>query len=173
MSETATTPKAAPKARKSTKTAGATKTMANPFAEFEAFSMPKLEMPAAFRESTEKTLEQARAAYAKVKTAAEDATDLMEDTFETSRQGVVDFNHKAVDAAKTNSDATFSFMKDLMAAKTLAEVVELQSTFARSQFDTFSSQAKDMQEFATKLGTDVTAPVKDAMEKTFKEAKVA
>lgn len=174
MSETTTTTaKAAPRARKTSKTAGAKPTMVNPFAEFEAFSMPKMEMPTAVREATEKTIEQARAAYAKAKTAAEDATDLLEDTFETSRAGVVEFNHKAVDAAKVNSDATFSFMKDLMAAKTLAEVVELQSTFARQQFDTFSTQAKDMQEFATKLGTDVTAPVKEAMEKSFKDMKVA
>ncbi|WP_417685640.1 phasin [Roseibium sp.] len=170
MSETTTAAKAAPKARatKSTKSAAA-----SPFADFEAFSMPNMEVPAMFREATEKSIDSAREAYAKVKTAAEDATDLIEDTFETSRQGAVEFNHKAVDAAKINTDATFSFIKDLMAVKTLAEAIELQSTFARQQFDTFSAQAKDMQEFATKLSTDVTAPVKDAFEKSFKEFKAA
>ena len=61
----------------------------------------------------------------------------------------------------------------MMAAKTLAEAIELQSTFARQQFDSLSTQAKDMQEFATKLSTDVTAPVKEAFEKTFKDIKVA
>jgi phasin len=170
MSEATTAAKTAPKARttKSAKSASA-----SPFADFEAFSMPAMEVPTAFREVTEKGIEQARDAYAKVKTAAEDATDLMEDTFETSRQGVVEFNHKAVDATKANTDATFSFFKDMMAAKTLAEAIELQSTFARQQFDNLSTQAKDMQEFATKLSTDVTAPVKEAFEKTFKDIKVA
>jgi len=170
MTETTTTAKAAPKARatKSTKAAPAT-----PFGDFEAFSMPKMEVPAALREATEKGIEQARDAYAKVKTAAEDATDVMEDTFETSRQGAVEFNHKAVDAAKANTDAAFTFIKDVMAAKTLAEAIELQSTFARQQFDALSSQAKDMQEFATKLSSDVSAPVKDAFEKSFKDMKAA
>ncbi|WP_417666494.1 phasin [Roseibium sp.] len=170
MSETTNAAKAAPKARASKSAKAAP---VSPFADFEAFSMPKMEVPAMFREATEKSIDQAREAYAKVKTAAEDATDLMEDTFETSRQGAVEFNHKAVDVAKANTDATFSFIKDMMTVKTLAEAIELQSTFARQQFDTLSSQAKDMQEFATKLSTDVTAPVKDAFEKSFKDFKAA
>ncbi|WP_428646935.1 phasin [Roseibium sp.] len=166
MTETTTQAKTATKAR-STKA----KTTAA-FPEFEAFAMPKLEVPAAFREVTEKGIENAREAYAKAKTAAEDATDLMEDTFETSRQGVVEFNHKAVDAAKSNADAAFTFVKDVMSAKTLAEAIELQSSFARQQFDALSTQTREMQELATKLGTDVSAPVKEAFEKTFKELKV-
>ncbi|MTI43320.1 phasin [Roseibium hamelinense] len=170
MTETSTTTKAAPKART---TKATTKTAAAGFPDFEAFAMPKMEVPAAFREATEKSIEQAREAYAKVKNAAEDATDLMEDTFETSRQGLVEFNHKAVDAARSNADATFAFMKDIMAVKTLAEAIELQSSFTRQQFDALSTQTKDMQEFATKLGTDVTAPMKEAMEKSFKDIKAA
>ncbi|MCV0425476.1 MAG: TIGR01841 family phasin [Roseibium sp.] len=142
------------------------------FPDFEAFALPKMEVPAAFREVSEQGIENAREAYAKVKAAAEGATDLMEDTFETSRQGVVEFNHKAVDAAKTNTDATFNFIKDFMSVKTLAEAIELQSTFARQQFDTLSAQTKEMQELATKLGTDVSAPVKEAVEKSFKDLKV-
>lgn len=167
MAETETAAKAAPKSR-SSKTAKPA-----PFPDFEAFAMPKMEIPAAFREATEKSIEQARQAYAKVKSAAEDASDLMEDTFETSRQGMVEFNHKAVDAAKANTDAAFAFMKDLMAAKSLAEAIELQSTYTRQQFDALSTQSKDMQEFVTKLSSDVTAPVKEAVEKTLKELKAA
>lgn len=161
--------KPAPKAR-TAKAKSATAGVA--FPDFEAFAMPKMEIPAVFREATEKSIENAREAYAKVKTAAEDATDLMEDTFETSRQGVVEFNHKAVDAAKANADAAFNFFKDIMSAKSLAEAIELQSTFARSQFDALSTQSKEMQELATKLGTDVSAPVKEAFEKSFKDLKV-
>ncbi len=162
MTESTTAAKAAPKARATKASKAAADT------NFEAFAMPKMEVPAAFREATEKSIENAREAYAKVKTAAEDATDLMEDTFETSRQGVVEFNHMAVDAAKTNADAAFSFIKELMAAKTVAEAIELQSTYARQQFDALSGQTKDLQEFATKVSNDVTNPVKEAVEKTFK-----
>ena len=171
MTDTTTTApaKPAPKAR-TTKAKTAAAGVA--FPDFEAFAMPKMEVPAMFREATEKGIENAREAYAKVKNAAEDATDLMEDTFETSRQGVVEFNHKAVDAAKANADATFTFVKDIMSAKSLAEAIELQSTFARQQFDALSAQSKDLHELATKFGTDVSAPVKEAFEKSFKDIKV-
>lgn len=166
---TETTTKTAAKPR-------ATKAKAAPapaaFPEFEAFAMPNMEVPAVFREATEKGIENAREAYAKVKTAAEDATDLMEDTFETSRQGVVEFNHKAVDAAKVNADAAFTFLKDIMSVKSVAEAIELQSTFARQQFDALSAQTKEMQDLATKLGTDVSAPVKEAVEKSMKDLKI-
>ena len=138
----------------------------------ETFNVEGFEVPEMFRSFAENGVNQAREHYAQFKANAEDATDLMEDTFETSRQGVVEFNHKAVDAAKTNADATFSFIKDIMSVKTLAEAIELQSTFARQQFDALSSQTKEMQELATKLGTDVSAPVKEAVEKSFKDLKV-
>ncbi|MCX2724038.1 phasin [Roseibium salinum] len=170
MTDTSTT-----QAKTSAKTARAKMKSATggaAFPDFEAFAVPNMEVPAAFREVTEKSIENARDTYAKVKSAAEDATDLMEDTFETSRQGAVEFNHKAVDAFRANADATFSFIKDIMSAKTLSEAIELQSTFARKQFDALSTQTREMQELATKLGTDVSAPVKEAMEKSFKDLKV-
>lgn len=140
---------------------------------FDAFAMPNVEIPGAAREFAEKSIEQARDAYAKVKTAAEEATDLLEDTFQTTRRGAIDFNAKALDAAKANSDATFQFVKDLMGAKTVAEAIELQSSFARNQFETFTAQAKDMQEFSTKFAGELSAPMKDAMEKSLKTFKAA
>ena len=171
MTETKTAA-AAPKAprAKTAKTVDATVTA---FPNFEAFNMPKMEIPAVTREMAEKSIEQAREAYSKLKTVAEDATDLMEDGFETTRRGVLDFNHKAVDAAKSNTDATFQFVKDLFEVKTLAEAIELQTSFARSQFDAFSAQAKDMQELSSKLAGEVTETFKGAVEKTTKDFKAA
>ena len=54
-----------------------------------------------------------------MKIAADDATGLVEDTFETAREGAFAIGVKALDAAKTNSDASFALAKDLFGAKTL------------------------------------------------------
>lgn len=139
----------------------------------EAFSMqmPSVEMPAAFRELAEKSVEQARDGYAKMKVAAEEATDMVEDTYETARAGALEFGAKAIDMAKVNTDASFAFSKDLFGARTFAEVIELQSSFARQQFDTFSAQAKELQEITQKYVTDATKPVQAQFEKTFKDIK--
>lgn len=151
-------------------------------APFEAFSMsmpkfdgtmPNLEVPAAFRDLAEKSIAQARDAYAKLKAAAEEATDMVEDTYETAREGAFAIGVKALDAAKTNSDASFALAKDLFGAKTFAEVIELQSAYARKQFDTVSAQFKEIQELTSKLVADTTKPVTTQVEKVFKEVKAA
>ncbi|MGH2340765.1 phasin [Segnochrobactraceae bacterium EtOH-i3] len=143
-----------------------------PFPHIEAFPMPKLEVPTVVRELAEKSVTQARENYEKVKAAAEEATDVLEDTYETARKSMLEFNLKAIDTAKSNSDATFEFVKNFAGVKTLSEAVELQSAFARKQFESLTAQAKEFQELATKLSTDATSPLKDAATKIFKDFKV-
>ena len=162
---TTTTEKAAPKAKaKTTKTAAP---------EVDAFGIANLEVPAAMRDIAEKSVNQAKEAYDKIKSATEEATDMIEDSYETTRQNVVEFNKKAIDVAMANTNATFEFMKDLMAAKSMADAVELQTGFTRKQFEALSAQSKDLQELATKAATDATQPIKDAVEKTLKDIKAA
>lgn len=137
---------------------------------FEAFSMnpPSFEMPTAMRDFAEKGVAQARDTYAKMKTAAEDATDVVEDTYETARDGAMTLGTKALDAAKSNTDASFAFAKDLFGAKTLSEVIELQTVFARQQFDAVSAQFKEFQETVQDIVSETTKPATAHFEKTFK-----
>jgi phasin len=153
---------------KTTKSAKA----ANPFEAF-SFPAPTFEVPAAFRDLAEKSVTTVRDTYAKIKSAADDATGLVEETLETAREGAFTIGVKALDAAKTNTDASFALVKDLFGAKTVSEVIELQSSFARTQFDAFADQFKEFQALGEKLVTDTTRPVTDKVEKTFKEMKVA
>jgi phasin len=160
----------------------AAKAAAAPFAgtaplngSFDAFSFPtpSFEVPASVREFAEKSVSQARDAYAKLKTSADDATALVGETLETAREGAYEMGIKAVDAAKANTDASFSFARDLFGARTVADVIELQNAFARKQFDTLSSQFKEFQALTEKYVTATTKPVTDKVQKTFKDLKVA
>ena len=144
-------------------------------APFEAFNMnmPTVEVPAVFRDFAEKGIAQARDTYAKIKSAAEEATDMVEDTYETAREGAFAIGVKALDAAKSNTDASFALVRDLFGAKTFAEVIELQTAFARQQFDTVAAQVKDLQELTAKFVTDTAKPMTAQVEKTFKDIKAA
>ena len=51
----------------------------------ELFPMTTADMPEAFRDMAEKSVAQARDNYAKAKAAAEEATDVLEESFETAR----------------------------------------------------------------------------------------
>ncbi len=135
----------------------------------DVFDMSMPEVPAIMQEMAEKSVAQAKDTYEKIRVAAEEATDLMEDSYESARQTTIGFNLKAIDTVKTNSDATFEFMKELLGAKSLAEAIELQSSFVREQFDVFSAQAKDMQDLATKALAEAGEPMKDMFDKAMKD----
>jgi phasin len=141
--------------------------------KFDFAKLPHVEVPAAFREMAEQGVAQAKAGYEKMKTAAEETTDMIEDSYETARAGMVEYNLKAIEAAKTNTDAMFAFAKDFVGVKTFAEAVELQTAFARKHFETMTAQTKDLQAIATKVATESVQPVKDAVSKTVKDLKVA
>jgi phasin len=143
-------------------------------APFEAFNMtmPSAEIPAVFRDFAEKALTGSKEAYAKMKTAAEEATEAFEDSFETTRSGMLEISQKSLDAAKTNTDATFNFFKELLTVKTFAEALELQTSFAKKQTEVVTAQVKEFQELSQKFATDASRPVKASYEKALKGVKL-
>lgn len=148
----------------------------NPFEAFgvNAPSFPaNFEVPVAVREFAEQGITQARDTYAKMKSAAEDTSDLVEDTYQTARDGAFAISTKTLDAAKTNTDATYAFAKDMFGAKTLADVIELQTAFARQQFETATAQMKDFQEISQKVFAEASKPMTAHAEKTFKDFKTS
>jgi hypothetical protein len=86
------------------------------------FDMPKMEIPAAFRELAEKGIAQAKDNYDKVKSAAEQATDVLEETYTTASQGASGYGVKLIETARTNSNAAFDLLSELLAAKSYSEV---------------------------------------------------
>ena len=142
-----------------------------PKSELPKFDMPKVEMPAAFRELAERGVAQAKDTYEKMKAAAEEATDVLETTYSTASKGASDYGLKMIEAARVNTNAAFDFAGELMAAKTLSEIVELSSTHARKQFEALTQQTKELNALAQKVATDTAEPIKSGMSKAF--AKVA
>jgi phasin len=128
--------------------------------EMPKFEMPKFEIPSAFREFAEKGIAQARENYEKVKTAAEEATDVIEDTYSTATKGCASYGLKVIETTRANSDAVFDLMGDVMNAKSYSEIVELYTSYLRKQFDAFASQARDLAEHAQKVATDTAEPIK-------------
>lgn len=165
--------KATPKAAAAAESAPKLDAFAMPKIEMPSMELPSMEMPGAVRDMAEKGVEQFRDAYERMRSTAQESSDVIEDSYETTRQGLVEFNLKALEAAKVNSDATYAFVRDMVGIKSLSQAIELQTAFARKQFDTLSEQSKGMQELATKVASDVGEPVKDAVQKMFKDIKAA
>jgi phasin len=139
--------------------------------EMPKFEIPKVEMPAAFREFAERGVAQAKDTYEKMKAAAEEATDVLETTYSTASKGASDYGMKVIEAARVNTNAAFDYAGELLAAKTLSEVIELSSTHARKQFEALTAQSKDLGALAQKVATETAEPIKSGMNKAF--SKVA
>ena len=133
--------------------------------EFTA-ELPGTAVPNMVREMAEQSLSSARQMYDTARNAAEDATDMMEDTYETARKSFTEMNLKLIDQAQANTDRVFSFAKEVAGAKTVSEAVELQTKFVREQFEAFAHQAREMQETASKLASETTGPMKEAWERS-------
>jgi len=117
------------------------------------------------RHTSETSLEQSRAAYARLKEAAEEVAASIESAYKVSGEGAEALRLKAVDALKANADAGFEYARAAAAAKTLPDLVTLQADFARKQGEIFGAQARDFASLAEKVATDAAAPIKGLFDK--------
>lgn len=128
------------------------------------------EIHASVRKVAEQSLEQSRTAYDRLRAAAEEATGSFETSYTAAAKGLNEFNVKAIDALKSNADATFDLLRALMNVKTLSEVITLQTEHARKQFDALTAQSKELTEIAKKVASETTEPLKTSVIKTFGKA---
>lgn len=139
--------------------------------EFSAFDASKATDQ--FRTFAEKGVEQSKEAYAKVKAGAEEAQKAIESTFETAKTVSNDLSLKTIAALRANAEVGFAHLEALVGAKSLSEVVELQSAYLRKRVEMAVDQAKDFQAASSKAAEDVVQPFKGAFEKALKDLKVA
>lgn len=137
--------------------------------EMPKFDVPKMEVPAAFREFAEKGVAQAKENYERMKAAAEDASDVLETTYQNVSKGTADYGLKVLEATRVNTNAAFDFAEQLFGVKSFSEVVELTAAHARKQFETYSAQAKELTELAQKVATDSAEPVKSGFTNAMKK----
>jgi phasin len=139
--------------------------------EFPAFDASKATDQ--LRAFAEKGVEQSKEAYSKMKTTAEETQKVLETTYETVKASSADLSLKAISAFRANAEASFGHLEALVAAKSVSDVVELQTAFLRKRVELAVEQAKDFQAAATKAAEEVSRPFKDVFEKTIRELKVA
>lgn len=118
-----------------------------------------------FREFAEKGASQSKDAFAKMKTAADEAAKTMEATMQSAQSGSVDVGLKAIEALRANAENSLTHMEALLGAKSVSEFFELQTAFLRKQTEVAVEQAKSMQAATRSLAETVSKPAKDAAEK--------
>lgn len=136
--------------------------------EMPKFEMPKVEVPEMVREFAEKGVKQAKEGYDKMKAAAEETTDLLENTYTAASKGAAEFNVKVLEALRANVNASFDFTTAIFGTKTLAEAAEISTAHFRTQFEALTAQTKELSTLAQKIATETSEPIKTGVSKNFK-----
>ncbi|MBX4929979.1 phasin [Rhizobium binae] len=140
---------------------------------FSIASFDPSKLAESFREFAEKGAQQSKDAYAKLKTAGEEAGKTLEATVQTAQAGTVEIGLKAIDVLRVNAESSLSHMEALLGVKSIAEFVELQTSFLRKQAELAVDQAKSMQETTKQVAEKLAKPSKEAAEKAMASFKVA
>jgi len=117
-------------------------------------------VPEGVRALAEKTVDQTREAYDRSTDAFDASVTTFEKSFGAAGQGAVAFNRKIIDIARRNLDASFDLAKSLAGAKSLTDMVALQTAFWRKQFGTLTAQAEEVRALSTKVTADATEALK-------------
>jgi phasin len=127
--------------------------------EFEHFAKDG-QMPEAVRVFAEKNIAQSREFYERSKDAFDKILESWEKTFDAAGQGAVAINRKMIDITQRNIHSSFEFAKNLIGAKTMAEMMALHSSYWQRQLGTLRAQADEMRELSTRVTSDVVEPAK-------------
>ena len=106
---------------------------------------PSFEIPPELRDMAEKNVEQARAAYGQFMDFLSQAMgDWSKSPSGTNMGGFGAIQERAVGFAKENAERSFALASELARAKTVQEVITLQSRYAQMQMQTFGIQAQQL-----------------------------
>src|SRR6201991_4610739 len=136
---------------------------------FSASIIP-FEVPEQMRAFAEKGVSQARDNYAKFKDAAESHNGTMEAVFTTASKGVSEYSAKLMEFTKANTTSALDFAQELLGAKSPTEALELWTTHTRKQFETFTVQAKELNELSQRVASETVEPIKANAAKYYKPA---
>jgi hypothetical protein len=127
-------------------------------AQSEAFRDPQV--PNSMRALAERNVVQTRELYERSKNTLHAVMEGME----MSCDGAVALNRKIIDIAEHNLTAGFDLAMSLAGAKNLAEVMNLQAAYWRTQFDNLSAQAEELRALSTRMTASVIEPYRKAVD---------
>jgi len=136
---------------------------------FSASIIP-FEVPEQMRAFAEKGVSQAREAYEKFKEAAQTSNETMEAVYSTATKGASDYTSKVIEIARGHANAHFDLAEKLIGVKSPSEAFALLTSHARTQFETLTTQTKELAELGQKVASETVEPIKATAAKYYKPA---
>jgi phasin len=116
----------------------------------------------ASKQNMERTIDkgaaQIRETSDRLNASTEETVKMFENSFASGVNAVKDYNLKAFEFTQATLQATFDNAKQLVSAKSPAEMLELWSKCASKQFEIFAEQAKELAALGQKVTTESFEP---------------
>lgn len=140
----------------------------------EFFSAAKeARIPEQVQAIAEDSVTKARETYDKFNTVAKDGAKVLEEVTVAAFAGAKSISEKVLKNTETNTEAAFEAAEALARAKTLPELIRLQSSFVQQQLATAGAQSKELFELSTKVAQQTFESLNTAATKTFEQIKKA
>ena len=114
----------------------------------------QFQIPPEMRALAEKSVEQAKQAVEGFISAAQRTVAAFEGQAETARKGAKDVGEKAMGYVEQNIANSFDFAQQLVRAKDVQEMLELQASYIRNQMQVLAEQTRELSQSTSKLATD-------------------
>lgn len=121
----------------------------------------------------EDSVTKAREAYGKLNTVAMDGVKVLEEVMVTAHAGAKTIGDKVLKNTEANTEAVFDAAQAIARAKTLPELLRLQTVFVQQQFTAAGAQSKELFELSTKVTQQTFESMNAAATKTFEQIKRA
>lgn len=138
----------------------------------EFFSAAKdARIPEQVQAIAEDSVTKARETYDRFSTAAKDSAKVLEDVVSAAQAGAKTIGDRVLRNTEANTEAAFEAAQAIARAKTLPELIRLQSSFVQQQFATAGAQSKELFELSTKVAQQTFENLNSAATKTFEQIK--
>lgn len=116
------------------------------------------EIPKEMQSMAEANFNQARQAFEKFLSTAQQAAGSLEERGATVRAGAKDISTKAITYAEKNVQASLDYAEQLLKAKDVSEVMKLHGEYVQAQMRALAEQASEMGQIVSRAAMEAVKP---------------
>ena len=117
----------------------------------------------AFKMTADLAVTQARDLFEVVKSTTDHLSSGFEKSTRAAQEGAVGAQTRLATLMQSQVDAAFGYLRDLAQVRSVSDMIELNSTVLRRQFDENAKQVHEINAFAGRTAALVVQPVRDAV----------
>jgi phasin len=115
-------------------------------------------IPKEMRSMAEASVDQARKAFEKFVSTAQQTAGSMEERGASVRAGAKDISAKAMSYAEKNVQASLDYAQSLLHAKDLTDVMRLHGDYVQAQMRSLAEQASELGQIVSRAAMDAAKP---------------